>query len=201
MFFPPFFQSFLRRIQKTGLIKHYFSDESFRKSYRLMQSLAYLPEEDVIEGFLKVKQNINENFVEILEYFERVYVGNLKPLSRTARCNARFPISTWNLYKRVINKMPKTNNSVESWHSQISQNCKKHLTVNQLTELLRKEQSNMENNLTKLDMGEVKKRANASVKKDNNLYNLCINYKRENMFKFLENVSLNLKLDNILLND
>ena len=47
---------------------------------------------------------------------------------------------------------------MEVWHGAISLDAKKHLTVNKTVELLRKEQSLMEMNLTKAINGEINHR-------------------------------------------
>lgn len=47
----------------------------FRESYKLLQSLAYLPEEDVIVGFLCLKKLTDPNFEQTLDYVEKNYIG------------------------------------------------------------------------------------------------------------------------------
>lgn len=86
---------------------------------------------------------------------------------------------------------------MESCHSQIKKVNRKKLTVNSLIEALRIEQSNVENSLTQLNMGEIKKRSNKSMLKDENLFNLCSNYDRLDIGEYLNNISLNLSVDKI----
>ena len=67
----------------------------------------------------------------------------------------RFPMDTWNLYERVLQILPKTNNTVESWHSVLSKDEKSHLTCNKLIEKLHKKQSYTENILVMIETGQV----------------------------------------------
>ncbi|RNA32767.1 hypothetical protein BpHYR1_049728 [Brachionus plicatilis] len=62
-------QSMWRRVQKRGKVKYWY-DESFRTSFRRLQSLAYLPLEDVSVGFEYVRSCSPLSFVPILDYFK-----------------------------------------------------------------------------------------------------------------------------------
>ena len=152
--------------------------------------MAYLPEENVIEGFEFLKSSRSQ-FETMFAYIEKIYIGLLKENSKTTRKVPLYPINTWNLYTRVLKKLPKTNNSVEAWHGQLGANNKKHLTINNLTEILRKEQTNTENNLAKLNMGEIKKRSSKAVKRDMNLYNVVMSFDPLNISTYLSNIALN----------
>ena len=160
-----------------------------------MQALAYLPEKDVIDGFLWLKKNIQPNFEPMLNYLERIYIGKLRKGSKTARLEPRYPIPSWNLHNRVLNKLPRTNNAIESWHSRLKAEQKREMTLNKLVGLLRDEQANTDTTVLSLNLGNRKKRPKASIVKDENLYNLCSEYKKKDMEKFLNFVSLNMRLD------
>ena len=66
--------------------------------------------------------------MHMIKYLEKNYIGKLDP-SGVGRLKARLPIPSWNLFDRVLLKLPSTNNCVEPWHSQISASTKKHLKV------------------------------------------------------------------------
>ena len=61
----------------------------------------------------------------------------------------RFQIASWNVYNRVLEKRPRTNNNVKSWHEKLNSKATKNLTVNKLVELLREEQAKVEIDLFK----------------------------------------------------
>ena len=116
-------QSFLRHIQtdkKHQLLAHFKVDIEFRKSYRMLQGLAYLPPVDVVDGFNLLKKNCINNFEPMLDYVERIYIGKLRTNSQSIREEARYPIASWNLYQRVLDDLPKTNNTAETWHGRIN---------------------------------------------------------------------------------
>jgi hypothetical protein len=85
-----------------------------------MQALAFVPEDDVIEGFLFLQSSSPDKFKPILEYLEVYYIGQLVPLSRTIRQIPTFPIPTLNLYQRVLDDKPRATNSVEAWHQTLT---------------------------------------------------------------------------------
>ena len=87
--------------------------------------------------------------------------------------------------------LPRTNNSVESWHSQISSEDKKEMKLCKLIEFLRTEQSNTENLIAQLKSGDEKKKRPYVARRDKNLFNLVSNYSNENILDYLHNVSLN----------
>ncbi|CAF0877868.1 unnamed protein product, partial [Brachionus calyciflorus] len=112
-------QSLFRRVQTKGLIRDFALNEEFRYSFKLVQALAFLPVKDVIEGFKLIQKQCPESFEPILIYFEQVYIGKLKPNSKSHRVVPRYPIELWSVFERVKQKLPRTNNNVESWHSRV----------------------------------------------------------------------------------
>ena len=175
----------------------------YSKNYRQLQALAYLPEDDVIDGFNILKENCIESFIPVMDYFYNTYIEDLKLNSKTIR-TARFPISTWNVHNRCKLGLPRTNNNVECWHMLINNKATKNLTIFKLIELLRTEQSKVETDLVKLRMGEVLKKKPKQAKKDKNLQRLCETYKRttnEKLLEFLNFVSLNFDIHKIIVVD
>lgn len=119
-------QALYRRVQKHCKASDWL-DEEFTLAFRRIQALAFLPERFVVEAFEFIKSSCPRNFVKIASYFERTYIGKL--IKRSNRKKARFPISFWNVFKRVKDDLPRTNNQVESWHNKIQADSRKHLTV------------------------------------------------------------------------
>ena len=99
------------------------------------------------------------NFERILKNFEKNYIrGPFKKDSRTEREKVKFPIPLWNMYERVKEDKPRTNNCVESWDGTMSEDTKSHMTVNKVIEVFRTEQSNTQVWIAKLESVEIKKR-------------------------------------------
>lgn len=194
-------QSILKFLQRTpGLIQEYRKSPAFRKNYRMLQALAYLPEKEVVEGFEVLQLNCESSFNAVLIYFHRTYIGNLKQNSRSIR-DARYPINTWNLHERCKLRMARTNNNIESWHAKLNHSATKNLTLFKLINLLRNEQSKVDTILVTLNMDVIKKRTTKADKKDENLQNLCLNYVKGDYLKFLSHSSLNFRLDKLLLKE
>lgn len=126
----------------------------------------------------------------MLNYVEKTYIGVVDKRINQRKI-PRFPISTWNLHERVLKQLPRTNNSVESWHSQIQMGPKRHLTVGRLLHFLRLEQG-LETLLVQLRSGDVIKRKKVSCEKDFKIYNLVKSYSKSNLLEFISDMSLNM---------
>ena len=166
------------------------TDSPFRKTFKLCQALAYLPAHDIIEGFVTIEnyRNYSAEELEFLHYLEKNYIGRLKD---DKRINARFPICTWNLYDRILEFRPATNNPVESWHSALTADTETHGTMNVVLEELQLEQSKTESHILRLDSGEVYKKG--SKNKELRIYNMVSNYKDyASISIFLNSMALNL---------
>ena len=50
----------------------------------------------------------------IVDYFEEHFIG--RPDRRGNRRSQIFPLTLWNVNQRVVESLPRTNNSVEGWH-------------------------------------------------------------------------------------
>ena len=107
----------------------------------------------LIEAFLLLQSSSPVKFKRILEDLEVYYIGQLVPLSRTVRQTPTFPISTWNLYQRILDDKPRVTNSVESWHQTLTPDLKTNIDIESLVEIFRKEQAQTETWLAKLSTG------------------------------------------------
>jgi hypothetical protein len=66
-----FSQSIFRRVQTHGMFQDYF-ETKFRKTYKLLQALAFLPPDNVIEGFGMIRaQTTDKKGQALLDYFEK----------------------------------------------------------------------------------------------------------------------------------
>ncbi|CAF1026603.1 unnamed protein product [Brachionus calyciflorus] len=157
----------------------------------MLQALAFIPEDDVADGFKLLQKKSSAKFLPILNYVEKNYIGLLKPNSNSIRLDPRYPINSWNCYKRVLNDLPRTNNTVEAWHNALTGDAKKHPRLNELIELLRVEQSNTENLIITFRAGEVYNKSEEQTKKDKRIKNLCTQYDKSDLFTYLENFCLN----------
>lgn len=161
-------QSLFRRVQTKGAYEDYMKQsvkgEEFRKYFKLLQALAYLPQQYIIDGF---------NYTE--------------------RKLARYPIATWNVHDRVKYQAPITTNNLENWNGQIQSDERKHLTVFRIVKLFQDEQSKMENELVMTKKGEkLLHQTRAQIKKDKLMFELVNNFDKSQLFTFLESIAFNL---------
>lgn len=178
-------QSFWGKIQADGL-KKWFNSE-VRSTFRMTKALAFLPEEDVVNGFEYVKQSAPASTKSFITYIENNYIGKTKDGKRVS---ARFPISLWNLNENVKAGLPRTNNNVESWHSRIKPDVSKNLTVEKVVEFFRLEQNNMETDLVLLFSGEtIKQTKKKDLVREEKLKKLINDYNVLNLDLFLNGIT------------
>ena len=83
-----------KRIQHLGLQQRYNDDQEFSLHLRMLCDLAFLPPDDVVQGFEDLTDHIRINYqgeVEnLLEYFEDTFIGRHRRNAR--RRTAMFPV-------------------------------------------------------------------------------------------------------------
>ena len=174
------------------MLEVFYKDEVFRLYFNMLKGLAYLPAVDVLSGFVELSDSSPDNFIPMLKYLERYYIGKLTLLNK--RTIPRYPISTWNLYQRVLEGKPRTNNPVESWRGQLTKDEKSHLTVNKLVEKLRKEQSHSENLVIQIKSNasvQVKRKAHL-IERDLKVLKIVKSYKENEKMFFLKKLALSI---------
>ena len=104
---------------------------SFVSAIKSLVALAFVPVNDAVHAYeTLVSTNFfvanEEFFEEMLQYFERTWIGEKKRNHR--RTAPLFPIDMWNSYQYVIDDLPRTNNAVEGWHNAFINRVGKHHT-------------------------------------------------------------------------
>ena len=107
-----------KRIQHLGLQQRYNDDQEFSLHLRMLCALAFLPPDDVVQGFEDLTDHIRINYQgevdNLLEYFEDTYIGRHR--RNAPRRTAMFPVVLWNMFHRTDEEISRTSNSVEVWH-------------------------------------------------------------------------------------
>lgn len=125
-----FGQSIWRKIQHVGLQTKYSTDPMFALKMRQILALAFVPAIDIPTVFAKLcetpfwsDENEEDEFFEkkqeFLNYFETTYIG-IQTRTQAKRRRAIYPPEFWGVYERTLDGLPRTNNSMESWHSAFS---------------------------------------------------------------------------------
>ena len=110
-------KSIFRRVQAHGFQQEYLDDDNFRTNIRMIAALAFVPTADIIQLFDVLAQHCVGNEQPILDYFENNYTGEFR---RGRRRAPRFPHVLWNIHRRVMQDLPRTNNLLEGWHRQFN---------------------------------------------------------------------------------
>jgi hypothetical protein len=134
-----FSKCIFRQIQDNGLVSHY-TDGEFSLFMRCLAALAFVPHDDVVDSFdTLIDSGVDDHAEPVINYFEDNFIG--RPDRRGIRKQPTFPIISWNVYDRVLESLPRTNNSVEGWHNgfQRSLMCS-HPSLWRLIEQLQKEE-------------------------------------------------------------
>ena len=95
----------------------YEQDVDFRTNIRLICALAFVPPQDIFRAFDMLCLHCGgagANEQQILEYFESTSIGVMRG---GVRGRPLFRHSSWNVYDRVMNDLPRTTNALEGWHN------------------------------------------------------------------------------------
>lgn len=191
-----FKQSIYRKVQELGLKKRYDTDSVFSSRIRYLAALAFVPEAEVANAFEELisKQIIPDVAEGLLDYFEDVWIG--RPDRQNSRRAPKFGIDMWNMYSNVELDLPRTNNSVEGWHTSFNSllSCS-HPTIWKFLNTLKSEQSRNEMVYEKMIAGE---EALPQKKKYKNhtdqLKKLVSNYKKTDTMVYLKGLAYNFNL-------
>ena len=141
---------------------------------------------------LKIELSKHEELNDLVSYFEKTFIGEEKRNRNgtTTRKAPLFEHKLWNLNKRVLGNLPRTNNSVESWNKAFSSRICAHPKIYKLIQRLMTEHKHSEANIIRIETGLRKHRKVESELTDERLQ-MCINkYDSEKNMDFLKNVSL-----------
>lgn len=187
-------QNLWRKVQDLGLANQYAAVEEIRMQTKMLVALAFVPPEDVAEAFDELCENCPAPLQPLYDYWEDTYVGRRR---RIRRAIPTFNIVMWNVRDRVLQGLPRTNNSVEGWHRAFQQtvDCQ-HPTVLKLVEHFRREQDLTEQRVERFLSGDVSQPAskNKYVRLTRRLLTLVEAYGTRPRNEFLRGVSHNIDL-------
>ncbi|CAF3241198.1 unnamed protein product [Rotaria sp. Silwood2] len=109
-------QCIWRHIQENGLSTKYDDDDNFRLNVRKLLSLPFVPASEVIEAFELIADEFDDEADTLVEYYEKTWIGEKKKRG-AGRKKPKFNNELWNVYERIINDLPRSNNSVEALDS------------------------------------------------------------------------------------
>lgn len=151
-------QCLWRKVQEHGLQCKYMEDAEFAVQVRMLSSIAFVPEDQVVTVFEELTESAyyqqNEDDLQPLKnYFEDVWIG--RPNRRGSRQRPKFAHNMWNVSESVRNDLPKTNNSVEGWHTSFSSLIgAQHVAIFPFIEALKRDETLTRCRVQELECGE-----------------------------------------------
>lgn len=148
-------QAFWRyAVTNCGLRAAFSEDENVKNAIQMLFALPFLPLEDLEETFDLLYNDIPDSVISLWEYIEATYVRGRPARGRRRAISPRFAPSTWNVYSLVRNRMHRTTNIAESWHSKFQKMIQvHHSSVWKFIEFLKIDQRDTEVLMTQLAGG------------------------------------------------
>lgn len=171
-----------------------------------------MPIEDVNDTFdiiiSEVDDGMDDDIVakleEVFRYVDRIYIRGVPARGRRRAVGPRFAPPIWNVYNLVLNKIHRSTNAVEGWHSRWQRIIvSHHSSVGKFIENLKKDENENNVQMTQLMAGHTRirypvkgqyKRNQHQIEQIVSNYNT---YKAEgNVLTYLLAISFKLKLTN-----
>ncbi|CAF2047910.1 unnamed protein product [Rotaria magnacalcarata] len=96
----------------------YQKDSTFSHNIHKIAALAFLDPNSVLNGFESLCEQLDDQYDNILDYFEETYIGKLR--SNRVRRKPLFEINFWSMHHRTTQLSMRTNNSAEAYHRRIN---------------------------------------------------------------------------------
>ncbi|CAN7995246.1 unnamed protein product, partial [Ixodes hexagonus] len=148
-----FAQSIWRRIQQLSMHARFIDESSYLLMLKKFIALRFCDILDGCDRYRMLARQLLELFgraeqhQDFLDYFENTWVGR-------PHKDPRFAISMWNCKRVTEVSLPRTNNSVESWHRVFQSSIgASHPTVFKLLDALLSEQVRVNAMAIQLDVG------------------------------------------------
>ena len=109
-----FCQSMWRRLQSSGHVAEYMLEENteIRMQFHAILSICFVPTLDVPEVFGVLSESCVEELDEVIDHLEVYYIFGRR--RGRGRQRPRCPIDKRNVYERVLDGLPRTNNTCEA---------------------------------------------------------------------------------------
>jgi hypothetical protein len=112
-------QAAYKRVSSMGEITLFKNDQLYKKAFKLMLCLAFVPSQYALDFYKDIDDFIESNKLQHIfnfrSYFKKNYL-NLLNTEREEGSNVGVPIDFWNAFTRIKNGIPRTSNNAESWN-------------------------------------------------------------------------------------
>ena len=151
-------QSTWRKIQSLGLTNRYKTDKNVQEFCGVLDALAFLPENDVLEGMTYLRSICPDSLDALVCYFDQTYVTGTHTAVNTTnlvslaihKLPPRFNPELWNVNRATLTDGMRTNNLCEAWNNGFMHRVgKAHLTIWALIEALKGDYMNDETTIAR----------------------------------------------------
>ena len=182
-----FCASLYKQIRFKGLEAVFRTNREFRQAYYRTKALCFVPVNFVVKAFNIVKEDACLDYQPIIDYLETYYIGELVSETKSdLRKVPLFPIPTWNVHDRTLERRARTQNNQEAWHGVFAQNIKRCPDLLSLVKYTQKEQKSTEIAMTQLYAGQVWRRNRKEEQRDEAIVNHILDFDELNIGEFLD---------------
>ena len=183
-------QNVFRKMQSEGLTNQYQADGEFLLKLKMLPSLAFVPEHEVVDCYNILMIDFPASALNVARYFEETYIG--KQLPDQSRRIPLFPIRIWNMHERVRSQLARTNNAVEGWHNAFQSGIAcSHPSISKLLKFLQREQSLQEARLAKWGAGVTNFQNKKSIEHNERIKTLVSDYANRDTMTYLKGIAHN----------
>jgi hypothetical protein len=117
-------QSIWRRVQHHNLVSYYKQNLYFKTAVRMLLALAFVPTDEILVNLKRVEiyivtNGIKNEMKELFDYFVRNFLGSFDNIGNFLEVK-HYNINFWSGFKRVLDRIPLTNNGIEALNMSIN---------------------------------------------------------------------------------
>ncbi|KAL4088720.1 hypothetical protein QTP88_023804 [Uroleucon formosanum] len=177
------------------MTSNYKNDANFSVMVKMIISLAFVPIEDLDVATDLLADDLPDDIVPLLEWFEEYYIGR-KNRRKVGRRSPQFPPEIWNLYQRVLTNQNRTNNHAEAANRRLNiQMGVTNPTIWSFINCLKKIQTGRDVFYEQLVTGgSPPKKKKKYINNDKRILKLVSNYNKNRILLFLRGIANNVSL-------
>lgn len=188
-------KNFRIKMCELNLFTSYKNNSEFSIYVKMILALAFVKIDDIDKSINLLYDELPEEIIPLLEWFEENYVG---PFIRNRRRSPRYSPVLWNVHERVLNKEDRTNNYAEAANRRLNiQMAVDHPTLWAFINCLKRIQSGRDTFFHQLETGKSPpKKKKKYIDVDKRIFKLVSEYDNRNVISFLRGLAHNLSLMN-----
>lgn len=186
-----------KHLSSNNLLKRYSTDVDFALRAKMVTSIAFVPENDILHAITSLENDLPPELDPILEWFTNTYIGRLR--NNGTRNTPMFSSNIWSVYQRTLDGIDRTNNYAEACHRKIQLGFGSgifHPTLWTFLDKLRRIQKTFDTEYERILAGHAppKKRPRYEAA-DSRILAKVTNYNSNNVIEYLRGIAYNYNMD------